>query len=66
MKITQLTHQLKVSEHARDILQKECDSFEVSFDTLKREKEMYLNEFRNLKEKYQITIDRLEHEIRRL
>ncbi len=35
-------------------------------DNIRKEKEMYLNEFRYLKEKYQETIDKLENELHKI
>lgn len=48
------------------ILKKECDEFDATYDVVKREKEMYLDEFRNLKDNYEKTIDKLENELHRL
>ena len=35
-------------------------------DNIRKEKEMYLHEFRYLKEKYQETIDKLENELHKI
>lgn len=51
-----MTHQLRVSEESVKIFKKECEEFDVTAHNMKKEKEMYLGEFRYLREKYQNTI----------
>ncbi|KAM3136057.1 hypothetical protein pb186bvf_011862 [Paramecium bursaria] len=65
-KLNQLNNQMKVLQQQKIILQEECDKFEIIKETLDKEKQMYLNEFRYLKENYIKTIDKLQDEVHRL
>lgn len=61
-----LANKVKLLEQQKNILQGECDQFELVKQTLVKEKELYLNEFRFLKENYFKTIDKLQEEVHKL
>ncbi|CAD8150539.1 unnamed protein product [Paramecium octaurelia] len=66
VKIAQFTNQIKILESQKQIFQQECDKFEIVKQTLDKEKEMYINEFRFLKENYMKMIDKLQEEVHKL
>ncbi|CAK70172.1 unnamed protein product (macronuclear) [Paramecium tetraurelia] len=66
VKIAQFTNQIKILESQKQIFQQECEKFEIVKQTLDKEKEMYINEFRFLKENYMKMIDKLQEEVHKL
>ncbi|CAD8062103.1 unnamed protein product [Paramecium primaurelia] len=66
VKIAQFVNQIKLLESQKQIFQQECEQFEIAKNTLDKEKEMYFNEFRYLKENYMKMIDKLQEEMHKL
>ncbi|CAD8080622.1 unnamed protein product [Paramecium sonneborni] len=66
VKTASFLNQIKILEAQKQIFQQECDQFEITKKTLEKEKEMYIHEFRYLKENYMKMLDKLQEEVHKL